>query len=208
MKNRKISLDKIDAPTCLKVNGKYSDPMDYSYPSDLYNYGNNVQFIFPIVKTSYYFGKKANFIYKMIWKAIKPVFNFFIRKSEYFSMESGISDCHWSIVKYLVEERGFGLSDALTVAPNLCERCVNICLYELNGDDFETATDKTSTSRTYCDNCNLIDPKYARKYRARSIYRGLFSKKLCMGSNSASEVQDLSMEEKISEFKRKNGRYI
>jgi len=83
-------------------------------------------------------------------------------------------NCLYPVVKYLVEERDWHFSDACVSASRLCERCMNICLWECEGHDYINKEQHyLSSAKTYCRHCNDIDQDYAERYRVWCCYRTL-----------------------------------
>ena len=74
-------------------------------------------------------------------------------------------------VKYLVENRGWNFSDAIVAASNLCERCMNIAIWEAEEHDLSLEQRYLSSVNTYCNSCKYIDPDYAERHRVWCCYR-------------------------------------
>lgn len=79
--------------------------------------------------------------------------------------------CNYPIVKYLVEKRNFGFNEAAVTASILCERCMNICLWECEGRDLALEESYLKSSKTYCKYCDEIDEDYARQHKMWACYR-------------------------------------
>jgi hypothetical protein len=83
--------------------------------------------------------------------------------------ETGIN-CLYPVIKYLVEQRKWSFHDSCVAASNLCERCMNICLWECDND--QTAHQQyLSNSTTICDSCKHIDPDYYEQKRVKHCYK-------------------------------------
>jgi len=73
------------------------------------------------------------------------------------------------IVLYLMQERGWSLVDAVTLACSTCERCLNILLEEAGGEPY--SEDEKNKCNTHCELCIVIDPEYDVKYRRKEQLR-------------------------------------
>lgn len=81
-------------------------------------------------------------------------------KGEIATFHSTIN-CVWPILKYLVEERGWGIDHAAVLASDLCDGCMNVVLEEF-GEDMEGHNPmETNTS---CPYCPIIRPEYYEKH--------------------------------------------
>jgi hypothetical protein len=84
-----------------------------------------------------------------------------------FSMGSTIN-CGYPIIKYLVEQRGFKFYEACVVAGDLCERCLNICLWETTNEPIDQ--NYLRTANTTCYNCKYIDEAYFTNRQIKAAY--------------------------------------
>jgi len=82
-------------------------------------------------------------------------------------------NCVYPIIKYLVENRKWRINEAAVAAASTCERCMNICLWELEGKDLATEQHYLDTVNTSCDYCKEIDPAHIEKKKVRACYRAL-----------------------------------
>jgi hypothetical protein len=92
-------------------------------------------------------------------------------KSQIMRGESTIN-CIYPIVKHLVEQNGFSFNDACVLGAGLCERCLNIVLWELEGDETAHAQYLNDTMTT-CKYCDIIDSRYLNQKRVKACYRAL-----------------------------------
>jgi len=53
----------------------------------------------------------------------------------------------------------------------LCERCMNVVLWEIDGTDLSTEKHYLDTVHTHCEYCKTIDPIYDQKYKLWVMYR-------------------------------------
>lgn len=90
------------------------------------------------------------------------------------SFESTINCCY-PIIKYLVENIHWSFNEAAVAASDLCERCLNIALWQIEGDTTAHAQ-YLSNSRTRCDSCKYIDPDYYSKQRVKACYKAMSKK--------------------------------
>ena len=79
--------------------------------------------------------------------------------------------CMFPAIKYLVENNGWSFDEAAIASSDLCERCMNICLWECEGRDLELEEHYLSNARTHCSYCKYIDPAYDERYRVWCCYR-------------------------------------
>lgn len=86
---------------------------------------------------------------------------------------SSTINCVYPIVKYLVDKRGWRFTDACIASSKLCERCLNICLWEVEGQDLRFHQHYLDTVRTTCDSCWDIDPDYRERKRVKACYSAL-----------------------------------
>jgi hypothetical protein len=96
---------------------------------------------------------------KFIDKIYKKIFG---RWAGYNSqiMKSGNSvNCITPIVKYLID-KGWNVDEACIIGSGLCERCLNIVLWEVEGG--EPDRHYLNTVHTECKYCKIVDPKYAK----------------------------------------------
>ena len=82
-------------------------------------------------------------------------------------------NCIYPIVKYFVENKGWSFSDACILGADLCERCLNIALWEIEGHDLSKEQSYLNMVRTQCNYCKYIDPDYENRLRVRCCYRTL-----------------------------------
>lgn len=76
----------------------------------------------------------------------------------------------FSIIQYLVFKRGWNLNDAAVLCADLCSRCSNILLNELNPNEGRASSDKDFRG-TWCKYCKTIDPDYDKRHRIWWVYR-------------------------------------
>lgn len=82
-------------------------------------------------------------------------------KGQVFTSNSSIN-CVEPIVLYLVTKMKWRMIDAIVLASQACERCLNILLEEV-GD----VHNYDRKSNTHCDLCKTIDPIYEEWYREK-----------------------------------------
>lgn len=111
---------------------------------------------------------------------------------------STINGCY-PIVKYLVEKRDFSFNDAAVVASQLCERCMNICLWELEGHDLTLEESYLSNTTTFCDYCKDIDAAYEQQHKLWCCYRTYK-----FGGDVAKAYRDISVNSN-KEYMKKHG---
>jgi len=80
-------------------------------------------------------------------------------------------NCAYPVIKYLVENRDFSLNEAAVLSSQLCERCFNICCWEVEGHDLALEQHYLDTSNTSCKYCEIIDQDYFNKHRMWCCYR-------------------------------------
>lgn len=85
-------------------------------------------------------------------------------------------NCIYPIVKYCVEKKGWGFSESVEFGASTCERCLNLLLYEIEGEDLSKHEDYFKKVGTFCEYCKELDPDYHYRYRARSCYRAYKNK--------------------------------
>lgn len=104
------------------------------------------------------------------WLMNKMPSSWHARKSHVLRGETTIN-CVYPIVKYLVEERDWSFPEACVAGSNLCERCLNIALWELEGTDLDTEEYYLNTTNTHCMYCKHIDYDHHAKYVPKAMYR-------------------------------------
>lgn len=86
---------------------------------------------------------------------------------------SSTINCVYPIVKYLVEKKKWSFNDACIASANLCERCLNICLWEIEGQDLRFHKFYLDKTHTTCKSCCYIDPDYLEQRKVKACYRAL-----------------------------------
>lgn len=110
------------------------------------------------------------------------------RRSQVLKGEATIG-LSFPIIKYLVEEKDWRFSDAAVASSQLCERCLNIALWEVEGTDIATEQQYLDSVHTHCMYCKHIDIDYHNAYVAKSCYRA-FSR----GKSVKKEYDNLNRE--------------
>lgn len=77
----------------------------------------------------------------------------------------------FSVIRYLIENRDFTLDEAAIAYSNMCERCMNICSWEVEGHDLTLEESYLKSSRTHCDYCEVIDSVYDQQKKLWCCYR-------------------------------------
>jgi len=67
-------------------------------------------------------------------------------------------NCIQDIVLYLVQNRGWKLTDAIVTASGMCERCLNVISEQAGGEKYPQ--EQKDSSHTHCDLCAVVDPEY------------------------------------------------
>ena len=82
--------------------------------------------------------------------------------NDYMMSFNNTINCIEPIVLYLILERGWKLTDAITIAAHSCERCLNILLEDVTGEFYD---ERDKFPHTHCDLCAVIDPEYDKRYK-------------------------------------------
>ena len=80
-------------------------------------------------------------------------------------------NCAYPIVKYLVEQRKWHFAEACIAAGNLCERCMNIAIWEAEGEDMAQHEHYMRVTNTHCLYCRHMDPEHHNRYVMKVCYR-------------------------------------
>ena len=75
-------------------------------------------------------------------------------------------NCIEPIVLYLVQKRGWSLVDAVTIASQTCEHCLNILIEDAGGEKYPE--DQKYHCNTWCELCKVIDPEHDAWYNSET----------------------------------------